>query len=611
MLKRPAQIVFVLLLLNHPIFGQDTNLDRRSGDTNHVYNRIEKFSNQRRITRIIFPLFFKPSKTVLSTSQATTEKQESQSTYFGFEGKIIRKINIVNKDPFGYDVNDTSRHPHLFPERVGNKLHINSLPITIRNYLLIRRNEPFDSLLVMESERLVRKQGFVRDISLTPFLVSPDSVDIMILVQDVWSIVPDGSISPESYTLKIKEDNFLGTGHQLRYVDNHDINSAKGAYEVGYVIPNIDNSYITASLGYFLAQDKSYIKNINIDRSFYSPYARWAGGILIKQQLHKDSLILSDSHRILQSSKLNTYDYWGGSAWQILKGRSEAVRNTNLVITARCQQSMYVIKPSEIYDSLNTFENGSTYLASIGINSRKYIRDKFLFRFGVTEDIPIGRNYTVIGGYQVRNSQKIGYIGIKTSWGDYYSKGYLGGNLEYGTFFNKSGMQEGALVAGITYFTNLIELGNWRFRQFVKTDIVLGFNRLPVDKIIFNDYMGVGGFDGDLGNGTRKLHFTLQTQSYAPWNLLGFRLGPFLTATAGMLGDESDGFSKSRVYSYLGLGVLIKNDFLNANYIQISLSYYPVIPQLGNQIFRANSIQPSDLRLQEFEQGKPDIVAYH
>ena len=84
-----------------------------------------------------------------------------------------------------------------------------------------------------------------------------------------------------------------------------------------------------------------------------------------------------------------------------------------------------------------------------------------------------------------------------------------------------------------------------------------------------------------------------------------------MTATAGMLGDESNGFSKSRVYSFLGLGVLIKNDFLNTNYLQLSLSYYPFIPSQGDNILRANTFQPSDFSLQDFEAGKPDIVVYH
>jgi hypothetical protein len=44
---------------------------------------------------------------------------------------------------------------------------------------------------------------------------------------------------------------------------------------------------------------------------------------------------------------------------------------------------------------------------------------------------------------------------------------------------------------------------------------------------------------------------TLQTQSYAPWNVFGFRFGPYLIYSLGILGNDETGFSNSRMYSQL------------------------------------------------------------
>ncbi|NVO18389.1 MAG: hypothetical protein HXX13_01740 [Bacteroidetes bacterium] len=583
---------------------------RKVSDTDHVYNRLKNFSSQRRITRVIFPLVFKPNLPVATGSAPSPGKTTRKETLVEFEGKTIRKITVITMDPFGFDVNDSLRKPHGFLTSFGNNLHVKSLPIAIRNYLLIRRNEPFDSLLVRESERLVRKQNFIRDVAFQPVLISPDSVDIIIRVQDVWSIVPDGSFSPRSFSFRITEDNFLGTGNQLKYFGDHSIKSNDRGYGLGYVIPNIDNSYITTSILYSVSPDKSYSKSIILNRTFFSPYTRWAGGILLQQQYRKDSLILTKEYRKLQIYKTNLYDYWAGTSWQILKGRSENERNTNLVLAGRVKQLRYPLRPDEIIDSIDTYHAVSSYLASIGINSRKYVRDKYLFRYGIPEDIPIGRVYSFTLGYQIERGIKTGYAGFTSKWSDFYSFGYLGGHLEYGTFFSSSGVHEGVVLAGMTYFTNLTEVGTWKFRQFLKTEMVIGMNRTAQDKLSFNDYMGVNGFDGSLEPGTSKVHFTIQTQSYAPWNLLGFRLGPFLNCTAGMLGDNTHVFLKSRLYSYIGIGVLIKNDYLNSNYFQLSLAYYPMIPALGNNILKTNSFQPSDFRLQDFEQGKPNFVPY-
>ena len=64
--------------------------------------------------------------------------------------------------------------------------------LAIRNLLLIRKNEPFNSFFVKESERLIRSQQYVHDVSF--YVVSAgaksDSVDIFIRELDIWSISP-------------------------------------------------------------------------------------------------------------------------------------------------------------------------------------------------------------------------------------------------------------------------------------------------------------------------------------------------------------------------------------------------------------------------------------
>jgi len=47
-------------------------------------------------------------------------------------------------------------------------------------------------------------------------------------------------------------------------------------------------------------------------------------------------------------------------------------------------------------------------LASIGLSSRKFTQEEYLFKFNVTEDVASGYIYDLIGGYQ----QKTIRIGI-------------------------------------------------------------------------------------------------------------------------------------------------------------------------------------------------------
>jgi hypothetical protein len=96
----------------------------------------------------------------------------------------------------------------------GNKLHVKTRTSTIRNLLLFRENQVFDSLLVKESERLVRSSNYITDVS---FYVSEtsensDSVDVFIRELDKWSIIPGGSLSSTRIAFNLKRRELFRVG---------------------------------------------------------------------------------------------------------------------------------------------------------------------------------------------------------------------------------------------------------------------------------------------------------------------------------------------------------------------------------------------------------------
>jgi hypothetical protein len=77
-----------------------------------------------------------------------------------------------------------------------------------------------------------------------------------------------------------------------------------------------------------------------------------------------------------------------------------------------------------------------------------------------------------------------------------------------------------------------------------------------------------------------------------------------------MLGDETTGFKSSKVYTQIGLGVLIKNANLVFNTFQISIAFYPSIPGKGQDIFKYNSFKTTDFGFRDFEIGKPATILF-
>ena len=210
------------------------------------------------------------------------------------------------------------------------------------------------------------------------------------------------------------------------------------------------------------------------------------------------------------------------------------------------------------------------------------------------------------------NKATLPYLGIGFTSANYNKKGYHSINFEVGSFFENGNSKETILRGQGTYFTKLFTIGDWHFRQFLRSSFVIGFNGSIYQRnnINLNDSNGILGFNSSEVYGTRKLIFTSQTQVYAPFQLLGFRFSPFLSADAGFIGRNNTAFLKTEVYSKVSLGFYISNDYLPFGAIEFSFGYYPNIPGTGRNIFKFTGITNDDFRLHSFSQRLPNVVSF-
>jgi hypothetical protein len=603
-------LFFISCLLSDDAFAQQSTA---KADSSKLYRDIETFSKKRKSTKFLYRLLFKPVEIPVQkiTKAKTKKKVEIEKPYSAYEGKIIRAIYITTLDPFGRHATDTVVIRQNFLTEAGNRMHFRTLRLTIRNLLLFKKNQPFDSLLVKESERLIRTQKYVHEVAFKVVDAGKksDSVDIYIRELDKWSFIPAGAISTENIHIVITEKNVFGTGHEFKNDFRRNYIESLNSYDVNYSIPNINNTYISSTLHYATDGYKNYNRSLSVDRPFFSPFAKWAAGMSLSSQYRRDSLKSADLVNVPYTLKYGAQDFWGGNAQRIFKGNTEIARVTHFITTARYLRIRFDDSPPLIYDSAQVYSNEDFYLAGIGIATRKYFQDSYVFSYGKTEDVPVGAAYGLTSGYQVKGNIGRLYTGARFSFGNYNKWGYMGTNLEYGTFWRSSRAEQTVITAGINYFTGLIEIGNWKFRQFIKPQITLGIHRLPTEGISINNENGIRGFNASLP-GTKKMVLTLQTQSYAPWHFLGFRFGPYIIYSMGLLGNSATGFNKSHVYSQFGIGMLMKNEYLVLSNFQLSVSFYPIIPGAGENIFKMNSNTTTDFGFRDFSIGKPEVVVY-
>lgn len=599
-------LLFLLTLLSFQmVFSQKITPKK---DSSEVYKNIQTYSKKHKFTKFMHQLVFKQIN-----PKQKRQKKIVQQNYQSFEGKIIRNINIVTLDPFGYSEVDSTKKPRNWVEKNGNSIHIKTKKLAIRNLLLIRENKPLDSLLVKESVRLIRAQSYISRVAITTQMTAKngDSVDVFIRVLDTWSLLPKVAFSDTKANFQLNERNFYGSGHTLnsRYQKRYD--DGKSAYKLEYIVPNIKNTFITTQLNYFKDLDDNYGKTVSVDRPFYSPFAKWAGGITIDQQFRNDTLPDVNLVYAKQRFKYNSQDFWGGYALRISKDSTENSRVTNIIVSGRFLNVNYLQSPTIAYDPIDFYASEHFFLSGIGISTRKYVEDKYIFKNGVTEDVPIGKIYGITAGYQVKNDVGRFYLGSQVSFGNYFKWGFLSLNFELGTFFNKSVTEQTAFTFQANYFTNLIDIGKWKVRQFIKPQLTLGINRQNSigDQLTINEDYGIQGFKSAI-YGNQKAILTFQTQTYSPWKVFGFRLNPYFNYTIAMLGNEKIGIMNSKAYSKIGIGLIINNDFLVFRTFQISLAYFPSIPGSGTNVLKTNAFETSDFGFQNFGLDKPRTVIY-
>jgi len=496
-------------------------------------------------------------------------------------------------------------------EKFGNSIHIRTKEVTIRNIMLFKKHDKLDSKLLLESERLIRSQRYIREVTIVPIDIanSKDSIDIKIRVLDSWTLIPTGSLSSSESSAKLTERNILGFGHLISGNIKNRFDTNERAVYAQYSINNIKNTYIRLDLDYANDYNNDSKRSININRPFYSVITKNAGGAFFENRLRTEQFPVLDTIS-LQNVSYDFQEYWYGRAFKINPKSNPERYFNNMVLALTYNQKVFGQMPEAVLDPTSYFSNEKNWIGMIGFSKQKFYQDKFVFNYNITEDIPYGENIALIVGHQEKNSNSRLYTGLSVSFGRKYSFGYASGFAEWGSFYDAGLTEQTTFKLGLNYFSPLISWGNWRFRQFVKPTYVWGNNRDDSfkDRLTLLDEDGLPGFNNRL-NGTQKWTVSFQTQSYIPGSWYGFRFSPYFNTTLGSLANEKALFS-SKVYSKFSIGALINNDFLVFNSFQISFSYYPTIPFEGDGINKFNSFENTNLSFYDFQLSKPGYIRY-
>lgn len=127
---------------------------------------------------------------------------------------IVGDINIIVNDVFSQR-EDESKLIH----RLTNRFHIQSRDSLIEAQLLFSEGDAFDQDVLLETERNLRRNAYLRSADITPIRVCGNVVDIQVETGDNWTLLPSINFSraggENELALSLSERNLFGLGKSI------------------------------------------------------------------------------------------------------------------------------------------------------------------------------------------------------------------------------------------------------------------------------------------------------------------------------------------------------------------------------------------------------------
>jgi len=570
----------------HPNIAQAQNrippeeLDTTSQDSVMVFGKLKRWAAKHKLAKKATDFLF-PNPT---SKQGAANKAQLLKPYAKYSGKIIRSVQIEVFDVLGYSIYQPQKQPKAWYEKMGNAMHHTTRQWVLAQQLLFQEGDRLQPLKLSESERLVRSIGQIYDarVLVRPIPGSGDSVDIVVLAQDVWSLNGGAAynVANNSGAVQLRESNFLGLAHRLEQEIAYNPDSLLPFSTVtNYIVPTIGRTYINALAYYYNRQgDESY--GLVLNRPFYSPLAHWAGGLSVYHDLVVQPYLVEGKKQINTVYSRWTHDGWLGHAWNLSNFRLELDTGWQFVLAGRVQNNVFDARPPGFTsDTLLSYRNRTLLLGSLSLARRSFFKDRLIFGYGRTEDVPVGRQATVTFGAEPGQFYNRYYGGLTLTLAEQYHFGYVFASAGIGSFLTQeSRFEQGAINLNLFYYTNALHWGRWALRHFAKGRLTWGFNRFNEEPIYLNRDNGLRGYKTSAIVGDKRAVINFETVLFTPFSFLGFRMAPFIFSDLALIGYGTHGFLNSRLFQAYGVGIRLRNEHLVFRTLQIAFAYYPPVP---------------------------------
>ncbi len=210
-----------------------------------------------------------------SASVGSESTQNIQSTLES-SGAVVGQISIVNDNIF--DLDNPKENKALF--RFANRVHFTTRATVIEQQLLFSPGEKYSTQKLEESERIIRGNRYIQDVSVRPIAYNDGVVDVAVTSRDVWTLMPRLSFSrsggKNKSTVGIKDANLFGTGMAVELAVRSNVD--RDSSSIKFVDRNLGSSWFTLE-AYYANNSDGFSRYLSLEEPFYSLNSRLSRGV--------------------------------------------------------------------------------------------------------------------------------------------------------------------------------------------------------------------------------------------------------------------------------------------------------------------------------------------
>ncbi|WP_040397605.1 BamA/TamA family outer membrane protein [Cesiribacter andamanensis] len=583
----------------------DTSKEAR---TQLFYDELKTKFYRNNLTRRLYDLVFVAPN---APAPVVTQSYQEALDYFQqYQGKVIRSVTLRKLPLFGPTVHDTTRTATNWLGRTGNRIHFQTKGWVLDKNLLFEEGEAVEAELFYDNERLLRSLSYIRDarIRLQEVPGQPDAVDVIVITQDVFPLSVSAARGEfSSYQLEVQNNNIFGIGHRLSTgLSFREGGAPSMGYLGAYTVENMAGTFATGTL-HAAYTDINKSVGLSLQRPFYTPDIRWAGGLDL--QRNERLRVLPNRNPLLDTVVWWSHDWldlWAAHAIPFRSRQAHPGGREALVLAGRALRLYHHDSPGDRMESRDFFLDRKLWLGSVGWVQRRYRRDAFIYGFGITEDVPLGSLINLTAGFEHQDRESA-FVQLSSGWGTYLRRaGYVNLRLAAGQFLGGESRAERRMrYAAADWISPLLPLKRYMLRQMLHLDYMYGDRRYSYEFLSVGD-REIRGIRNVFLRGTQRFSASAESIVFSPWQALGFRFAAFAFADLAYL-NESPYFSLrgSAVQGY-GLGLRVRNENLTFKTFQVRAAWYPG-PYGGFALtIRGN---PGAV-FQDFRIDRPEIIPF-